>query len=49
LDNYGGSNGETNISGCNGGTMTYSDLSPEAQAAHDNLVNNKGWTITMDT
>jgi hypothetical protein len=49
LDDYDGSNGNLDASGTNGGSMTYADLSAAAQTAHDNLVNNKGWSITLDT
>jgi hypothetical protein len=48
LDDYDGSNGSLNASGTNGGTMTYADLTAAAQTAHDNLVNTKGWSITLD-
>jgi hypothetical protein len=49
LDDYDGNNGSLDASGTNGGSMTYADLSAAAQTAHDNLVNNKGWSITLDT
>lgn len=48
LDTYDGEGGQAKFTGCNGGSMTYSDLSTEAQTAHDNLINNKNWTIEMD-
>jgi hypothetical protein len=48
LDDYDGNNGNLDASGTNGGSMTYADLTTAAQTAHDNLVNNKGWSITLD-
>jgi Leucine-rich repeat (LRR) protein len=40
-------NGSLNISGCNGGTLLYNDLTTAGKAAYDNL-ETKGWTITTD-
>jgi hypothetical protein len=48
LDDCGATDGDLRVDGCNGGTMTYADLTSEGQAAHDNLTG-KGWSIQMDT
>ncbi|WP_292484737.1 hypothetical protein [Methanohalobium sp.] len=42
------SGGTLDISGCNGGTLAYADLTADGQAAYDDLTNNYGWTITTD-
>jgi hypothetical protein len=39
---------EINYKGCNGGTMTYEDLSAAAQTSHDNLINQSNWNIFLD-
>jgi Leucine-rich repeat (LRR) protein len=40
-------NGDLDISGCNGGTLLYNDLTTAGKAAYDSL-ETKGWTITTD-
>ncbi len=40
-------NGTFTATGCNGGSLTYSDLTTDGQAAHDKLETN-GWTMNLD-
>jgi len=49
LDDGGSTGGTLDMFDNNGGSLTYADLTSAGQTAHDNLVNNKSYTITLDT
>lgn len=40
--------GKLDVRGCHRGRLRYEDLTASGKAAHDNLVDKKGWTIWLD-